>query len=93
MIRVLRTRGLEPLRSLHNLRLLNLVGTAVTAKGILSLEPLKQLESIYLYRTKCASTDWPMLKQHFPKTALDTGGYTVPFVARDTVNELKWKKK
>ena len=86
-------KGLGQLRSLHNLRLLNLVGTAVTAKGIFSLEPLKQLESIYLYRTRCGSADWPMLKQHFPKAVLDSGGYTVPFVARDTVNELRQKKK
>ncbi len=86
-------KGLGQLRSLHNLRLLNLVGTAVTAKGIVSLEPLKQLESIYLYRTRCGSADWPMLKQHFPKAVLDSGGYTVPFVARDTVNELRQKKK
>ncbi len=86
-------KGLDQLRSLHNLRLLNLVGTAVTAKGIVLLEPLKQLKSIYLYRTRCGSADWPMLKQHFPKAVLDSGGYTVPFVARDTVNELRLKKK
>lgn len=86
-------KGLGQLRSLHNLRLLNLVGTAVTSKGIVSLEPLKQLERIYLYRTRCGSADWPMLKQHFPKAVLDSGGYTVPFVARDTVNELRLKKK
>ena len=86
-------KGLGSLRSLHNLRLLNLVGTAVTANGVVSLEALKQLESIYLYRTKCASADWPTLKRHFPKTVLDTGGYTVPFVARDTVNELRVKNK
>jgi Planctomycete cytochrome C len=86
-------RGLVALRALHHLRLLNLVGTGVTASGVIALDSLKQLESIYLYRTKCVSTDWPLLKQHFPKTVLDSGGYSVPFVARDTVNELSPGKK
>jgi uncharacterized membrane protein len=82
-------KGLVALQALHNLRLLNLVGTGVTASGVVVLDSLKQLESIYLYRTKCVSKDWPLLKQHFPKTILDSGGYSVPFVARDTVNELR----
>jgi mono/diheme cytochrome c family protein len=86
-------KGLVLLRSLHNLRLLNLVGTGVTTQGVVSLEPLKQLQSIYLYHTKAAPKDWSLLKRSFPKTALDTGGYTVPFVARDTVNELRPGKK
>jgi len=86
-------KGLVPLRSLHNLRLLNLVGTGVTTQGVISLEPLTQLQSIYLYHTKSAPKDWSLLKRYFPKTALDTGGYAVPFVARDTVNELKPRKK
>ncbi len=81
-------KGLVPLQALHNLRLLNLVGTGVTAAGVVLLDSLKQLERVYLYRTKCVSTDWPSLKQHFPKAVLDSGGYRVPFVASDTVNEL-----
>jgi len=86
-------KGLVALQALHNLRLLNLVGTGVTASGVVLLDSLKQLESVYLYRTKCASKDWPLLKQHFPKTFLDSGGYRVPFVARDTVDEMRVKKK
>jgi len=86
-------KGLVALQALHNLRLLNLVGTGVTASGVVLLDSLKQLESVYLYRTKCASKDWPLLKQHFPKTFLDSGGYRVPFVARDTLDEMRVKKK
>jgi hypothetical protein len=82
-------KGLVALQALHNLRLLNLVGTGVTASGVVVLDSLKRLESVYLYRTKCVSADWPFLKQHFPKTVLDSGGYSVPFAARDTVNELR----
>jgi mono/diheme cytochrome c family protein/uncharacterized membrane protein len=86
-------KGLIALRSLHDLRLLNLVGTGVTAAGMVALDSLKRLESVYLYRTAATSGDWVSLKQHFPKTVLDSGGYSVPFAARDTVDELKVKKK
>ncbi len=86
-------KGLVALRALHGLRLLNLVGTRVTPSGVIGLDSLKQLESIYLYRTAVASGDWVSLKRHFPKTVLDSGGYSVPFAARDTVDELKVKKK
>jgi uncharacterized membrane protein len=86
-------KGLVALQSLHNLRLLNLVGTGVTAAGVVGLDSLKRLESVYLYRTKCVSADWPLLKKHFPRTVLDSGGYSVPFVARDTVDEMKRHSK
>jgi mono/diheme cytochrome c family protein len=82
-------KGLGALGSLHGLRLLNLVGTGVTPAGVVVLDSLKRLERIYLYRTKCIPADWPSLKRHFPKTVLDSGGYSVPFAARDTVNELR----
>jgi uncharacterized membrane protein/mono/diheme cytochrome c family protein len=86
-------KGLVALRALHGLRLLKLVGTKVTAAGVVTLDSLKQLESVYLYRTAVVSGDWVSLKRHFPKTVLDSGGYSVPFAARDTVNELRGKKK
>jgi uncharacterized membrane protein len=84
-------KGLVSLESLHNLRVLNLVGTGITAHGVVSLDSLKQLQSLYLYRTKVEPKDWRSLKQHFPKTALDSGGYTVPFVPWDTINEMRPK--
>ena len=86
-------RGLVVLGSLHGLRLLNLVGTGVTAAGVVALDSLKRLESVYLYRTAVMSGDWVSLKRHFPKTVLDSGGYSVPFAARDTVNELRIHSK
>lgn len=86
-------KGLAALRSLHDLRLLNLVGTGVTAAGVVALDSLKRLETVYLYRTGVTSGDWVSLKQHFPKTVLDSGGYSVPFVARDTIDELRVHNK
>jgi len=78
-------KGLAHLNALQNLRYLNLVGTAVTAEGVLQLKGLKNLRSIYLYQAAVKKTDWPTLKKAFPKTSIDSGGYTVPFLPTDTM--------
>ncbi len=78
-------KGLPSLQSLHKLQSLNLVGTTVSAQGVLSLKNLKQLKHLYLYQTGVEVKDWPMLASNFPKTQLDSGGYTVSFIAADTV--------
>jgi len=78
-------KGLANLKSLQNLRYLNLVGTSVTSKGIMELKGLKNLQSIYLYQTAVKKSDWHDLKKMFPKTLIDSGGYTVPFIATDTI--------
>jgi uncharacterized membrane protein len=76
--------GLKNLIALTNLRYLNLVNTKVTAKGISELKSLPKLRSVYLYKTLISKQDWPVLQQLFPKTKLDSGGYTVPTLATDT---------
>jgi len=78
-------RGLAQLKSLSNLRYLNLVGTAVTVQGILQLKGLKNLQSIYLYQTSVKTSEWNDLKKSFPKTLLDSGGYSVPLFPTDTI--------
>jgi len=78
-------KGLTSLKSLQHLRYLNLVGTPVTAQGVIQLKDLKDLQSIYLYQTAVAQSDWNNLKKLFPKTLIDSGGYTVPFLATDTI--------
>ena len=77
--------GLVYLQPLEHLQSLNLVGTPVTVEGIMKLKKLSHLQSIYLYQTKVAKTDWPRLVKTFPTVALDSGGYTIPFIAMDTV--------
>ncbi|HEY4207425.1 MAG TPA: c-type cytochrome domain-containing protein [Puia sp.] len=84
--------GLAQLASLGELQLLNLAGTGVTPEGVRSLRGLKHLQSVFLYQTNCSSANYASLKKDFPVVHLDTGGYSVPFVARDTVNELRPKK-
>ena len=78
-------QGLANLASLENLQYLNLVGTGVTEKGVLQLKDLKNLRSIYLYQTGVKKSDWSDLKKAFPKTLIDSGGYTVPFLPTDTI--------
>jgi uncharacterized membrane protein/mono/diheme cytochrome c family protein len=78
-------RGLVHLKSLKQLRYLNLVGTTVTADGIMQLKELKNLQSIYLYQTGVTKANWDELKKAFPKTVIDLGGYTVPFLDTDTI--------
>jgi uncharacterized membrane protein/mono/diheme cytochrome c family protein len=77
-------KGITGLSKLQNLRYLNLVATAVTAEGVLQLKGLKNLRSIYLYHAAVKKADWPTLKKTFPKTLIDSGGYTVPFLPTDT---------
>jgi len=78
-------KGLAYLKSLQNLKYLNLVGTNVTVAGILQLKSLKNLQSLYLYRSAVKRSDWNDLKKAFPKTTIDSGGYSIPFIATDTV--------
>ena len=84
-------KGLGALQSLKNLQTLNLVGTNSTAAGVLQLQNLPQLKAIYLYKTKVPAAGWPALRNAFPHTLLDTGGYKVPTLATDTTTVAKAK--
>ena len=86
-------KGLANLRALENLRYLNLVGTTVTEKGVMQLKDLKNLRSIYLYQTGIKKSEWKDLKKAFPKTLIDSGGYTVPFLPTDTIEVKPPKTK
>jgi hypothetical protein len=85
-------KGLPALQPLKSLQTLNLVGTQVTANGLLTLRALQQLKTLYLYQTGVNQAGWGSLKQAFPHTLIDTGGYAVPTLASDTV-ELTAAKK
>lgn len=76
--------GLTRMKNLTGLQQLNLVGTHVSALAILSLKDIKTLSSIYLYKTGNTANDFAKLKNSFPKTTLDTGGYIVPTYKGDT---------
>ena len=78
-------KGLHELRTLDNLRYLNLVGTKVTAAGLMELKDLKNLRSLYLFQTNVVKSDWANLKKFFPKTEIDSGGYSLPYLETDTM--------
>jgi hypothetical protein len=61
------------------------VGTKVTAEGLQQLKDLSQLQAVYIYKTHINTSDWPMLKNTFPKVTLDSGGYKVQFLETDTM--------
>ena len=77
-------KGLGYIKNLDKLQSLSLAGTKVTGQGIMQLQKLKGLQSIYLYQTGVNKNEWAMLKKAFPKTAIDSGNYTVPLLASDT---------
>jgi hypothetical protein len=76
--------GLPKLKACANLQYLNLVGNGITAYGILGLKDLKKLRSIYVNQTAVEKPDWPSLREAFPGVVIDSGGYSVPTLARDT---------
>jgi uncharacterized membrane protein len=77
-------KGVQQLKPLQNLQYLNLVGTKVTAQGVLQLKGLTLL-SLYLYRTNVNKADWAALQNMFPKTRIDSGGYSVAMLVTDTI--------
>jgi hypothetical protein len=57
----------------------------VTEKGVMALKGLSELKSIYLYQTNIKTEGFIALKKAFPGVMVDSGGYSVPFMADDTV--------
>ena len=76
--------GLGQLQTLAQLRYLNLVGTKITAKSFSALSGLKNLQQLYLYQTPIDSAAFVQLRKIFPKTRIETGGYTVATLPTDT---------
>lgn len=77
-------KGLASLKALDSLQLLSLVGTKVTANGLVQLANLKKLQFLYVYGTNVKAADTGWLRKSFPKTAIDLGGYSLPFLESDT---------
>ena len=87
-------KGIPQLANLSALQYLNLAGTNITGATMLALKKLNKLHTLYLYNTSLTSNERATLKELFPKTAIDTGGYKVPLLKEDTtlVKELVKKK-
>lgn len=76
--------GLIALKELKELSHLNIVGTRITAKGMESLRDLQKLKRVYLHQSAVKGTEIASLQKLFPKTSLDSGGRTLPFLESDT---------
>jgi uncharacterized membrane protein len=76
--------NLGELRALANLKYLNLTGTAVGVRDVVQLKSLPKLSELYLYQTKVGRADWGALARDFPHVVLDSGRYSIPFLATDT---------
>lgn len=77
--------GLQSVKKLTQLQYLNLTGTNVTMRGILQLKELKNLQELYLYKSGVSAAAYATLKQLFPTTKIDTGGYKLQMIASDTL--------
>lgn len=84
--------ALVHLNALTLLRYLNVSGTATTAKGFSKLTALKKLENMYVYNTNIKREDYAGIKNLFPLTTIDTGGYVVGLLSTDTT-KLKGQVK
>ncbi len=78
--------GLAQLKDLDQLQSLSLVGTNISLKGLNQLKKLKKLKFLYLYQTKINKADFASVKRNWPKIILDTGNYSIPKIAQDTMN-------
>lgn len=85
-------QDLSQLSTLTQLQYLNLVDTKITEKGLLQLKANSNLTNIYISRTGIGLDGFKKLQSIFPKAVIDTGGYSVPFMATDT-QELHPKEK
>jgi len=77
--------GARSIGTLDSLRTLSLTGTRISREGVLAMAGLQHLDNLYLYGTRVRGEDWPALQRAFPRTLLDSGGYSQAFIASDTM--------
>ncbi len=76
---------LQTMTLLKNLAVLNLRSTSISDQGIRSLQGLAALKKIFLYQTAVTKSGVQDLGLLLPKTQIDTGNYSLPFLGSDTV--------
>ena len=77
-------KGIAQLKTLSKLQYLNIVGTAISAPGLVALGEMPDLKTIYIYQSKVAKADSSILRKTFPGATIDTGGYILPLLEGDT---------
>jgi len=61
----------------------------VTAKGVVKLKELKDLKTLYLYKTRISTAERIELKKNFPAANLNFGNYSLTMLATDS-SEVKY---
>jgi len=77
--------GIRHLTSLTEVNYLNLVGTKLTDVGLTHLAAMKKLKNIFVYQTDVTAGGLKNLSSQLPSASVDTGGYTLPKLASDSV--------
>lgn len=77
--------GIQHLTPLAELNYLNLVGINLTDVGLTHLAKMKKLKNIFVYQTEVTADGLKNLASQLPNALIDTGGYTLPTLASDSV--------
>jgi uncharacterized membrane protein len=77
--------GIKHLMPLTELNYLNLVSTKITDRGLSYLSSMTKLKNLYVYQTDVTAKGLQDLSAKLPDARIDTGGYTLPQLASDTI--------
>lgn len=75
----------QKIPSLPKLKYLNMVNTSITDSSLATVTSLKDLKQVYLYQTKVTEGGIKKILEELPSLKIDTGQYTLPKLASDTV--------
>lgn len=78
-------KGISAVVKLPELQFLNLVNTPVTDRSLNDLSAFKKLQKVFVYQTTLSSPALEAFRQRSPKVVVDTGGYSLPKLATDTI--------
>ena len=78
--------ALSYISTLDNLMHLNVVATRITDEGLKKLDQLERLTNVYAFQTDVTAEVINQLKASRPEMLIDTGGYSLPRIADDTMD-------
>lgn len=82
---ILPENGLVELSALDRVQVLNLTGTDLSGAGIDALSDWPGLRKVFTYQSGISAESVERFTQSNPEIEVDTGGYRLPVVARDTI--------
>ena len=85
----LETGSLDPLKNLSDLRYLNLTSSVVGKDALNTLSSLASLREVFLFQSGIPAKDIRQWAQSRPEVLIDTGKYTLPVLATDTITYRK----